>query len=43
MAVVRQPLILTNNNMDYKQGVILSSIHRLTLPIATAPRVSAVG
>jgi len=36
MPVVRQPLILTNNNMDYKQGVfILSSIYRLTLPVAT--------
>jgi hypothetical protein len=43
MVVVRQPLILTNNNMDYKQGVILSSIYPLTLSVATPPSVWAVG
>lgn len=44
MTVVRQPLILTNDNMDYKQGVvILSGSYRLTLPVATLPRVWAVG
>ena len=33
---MRQPLILTKNNMDYKQGVvILSSIYHLKLPVAT--------
>jgi hypothetical protein len=44
MAVVRQPLILTNNNTDYKQGVvILSGIYPFTLRVATPPRIWAVG
>jgi len=43
-AVVRQPLILTNNNIDYKQGVvILSGNYHLTLPVATPQRLWAFG
>ena len=43
VAVVRQPLILTNNNMSYKQGVvILSGNYLLTLLIAILPRIWAV-